>query len=37
VGYRRWRFSLTYGDADLERDGVAGNTKITLMRAQWIY
>jgi phosphate-selective porin len=34
---RRWKFSLTYGDVDLEKDGVVGNTETLLGRVQWIY
>ena len=33
----RWKASLGYGDAHLERFGLAGNTKLLLARMQWIY
>lgn len=34
---RRWKFSVAYGDVDLERGGLNGNTKEVLSRIQWIY
>src|SRR5262245_21969239 len=34
---RRYKASLGYGDADLERAGLDGNTKMLLARIQWIY
>ncbi len=34
---KRWKASLGYGDADLDRFGVDGNTKILLARLQWIH
>jgi phosphate-selective porin len=34
---RRWKAGITYGDFDLNRDGVTGNTKTWLSRIQWIY
>ncbi len=34
---RRWKFSVGYGDIDLERFEVTGNTKTLLSRVQWIY
>lgn len=34
---KRWKASLGYGDADLERFGLDGNTKMLLARLQWIY
>jgi phosphate-selective porin len=34
---RRWKASIGYGDIDLERGGLTGNTKTTLSRLQWIY
>ncbi|HEX6999525.1 MAG TPA: porin [Gammaproteobacteria bacterium] len=34
---KRWKASLGYGDADLERFGLNGNTKILLARLQWIH
>jgi phosphate-selective porin OprO and OprP len=34
---RRWKASVSYGDIDLDRNGVTGNTKTWLSRIQWIY
>jgi phosphate-selective porin len=34
---RRWKTSLGYGNADLERFGLDGNTQMLLARLQWIY
>ena len=34
---RRWKASVTYGDIDLDRDGLDGNTRTWLSRIQWIY
>jgi phosphate-selective porin OprO/OprP len=34
---RRWKASLGYGDIDLERSGLEGNTKTLLTRLQWVY
>jgi phosphate-selective porin len=34
---RRWKASITYGDIDLDRFGLNGNTKTVLSRIQWIY
>jgi hypothetical protein len=34
---KRWKASLGYGDADLDRFGLVGNTKLLLARLQWIY
>lgn len=34
---KRWRATLGYGDTDLGRFGLDGNTKILLTRLQWIY
>jgi phosphate-selective porin OprO and OprP len=34
---RRWKASVGYGDIDLDRFGVTGNTKTMLYRLQWIY
>jgi phosphate-selective porin OprO and OprP len=36
-GTRRWKASVTYGDIDLDRNGITGNTKTWLSRIQWIY
>ena len=34
---RRWKASVGYGDIDLDRAGLQGNTKTLLTRIQWIY
>jgi len=34
---RRWRLSVTYGDINLIRDGMDGNTRTLLSRVQWIH
>jgi phosphate-selective porin len=34
---KRWKASLGYGNAGLERFGLDGNTKMLLARLQWIY
>lgn len=34
---QRWRLTLGYGDANLDRFGLVGNTRILLTRIQWIY
>jgi phosphate-selective porin len=34
---RRWKASITYGDIDLDRNGITGNTRTWLSRIQWIY
>jgi phosphate-selective porin len=34
---RRFKASIGYGDIDLDRDGLVGNTKTLLTRLQWIY
>ena len=34
---RRWKFSISAGDVDLDRFGITGNTKEILSRVQWIY
>ncbi|MDQ1347556.1 MAG: phosphate-selective porin OprO and OprP, partial [Acidobacteriota bacterium] len=33
----QWKIGLTYGDADLDRSGLTGNTKMWLARIQWLY
>jgi len=33
----QWKIGLSYGDADLDRDGLVGNTKMLLARIQWLY
>jgi phosphate-selective porin len=32
---RQWKFGLSWGDADLARDGVVGRTRMLLGRLQW--
>jgi phosphate-selective porin len=34
---RRWKASVGYGDIELERSGLTGDTKTVLLRLQWIY
>jgi phosphate-selective porin len=34
---RRWKASIGYGNIDLERFGIDGNTRTVLTRVQWIY
>jgi phosphate-selective porin OprO/OprP len=34
---RQWKAGLSYGDADLDRDGARGNTRMLLTRLQWFY
>jgi phosphate-selective porin len=34
---RRWKFSVQYGDVDLNRFGIIGHTRELLSRAQWIF
>jgi phosphate-selective porin len=34
---RRFKASVHYGDVDLDRDGLDGNTNTVLTRVQWIY
>lgn len=34
---RRWKASVTYGNVDLERGNLNGNTRSFLYRLQWIY
>jgi phosphate-selective porin OprO/OprP len=34
---QQWKAGLSYGDADLDRDGSRGNTKMLLARLQWFY
>ena len=33
----QWKIGLSYGDADLDRGGLTGNTKMMLARIQWLY
>jgi phosphate-selective porin OprO/OprP len=34
---RQWKVGASYGDGDLDRDGVRGNTRMLLFRSQWSY
>lgn len=34
---RQWKAGISYGDADLNRFGSSGNTRMMLMRLQWYY
>ncbi len=34
---RQWKVGVSYGDADLDRDGIRGNTRMLLFRLQWFY
>jgi phosphate-selective porin len=34
---RRWKASVGYGDIELERGGLEGDTKTLLTRLQWVY
>jgi phosphate-selective porin len=34
---RRWKASIGYGDIELERGGLEGDTKTLLSRLQWVY
>ena len=33
----QWKAGLAYGDAQLDRDGIDGNTRMLLFRMQWFY
>lgn len=33
----QWKLGLSYGDADLDRSGLRGNTKLWLYRVQWLW
>ena len=33
----QWKVGLSYGDADLNKTGLTGNTKMWLTRVQWLY
>jgi phosphate-selective porin OprO/OprP len=33
----QWKLGLSYGDADLDRDSLQGNTKLWLARVQWLW
>jgi len=34
---RQWKLGVSYGDADLDRDDIRGNTRMLLCRLQWFY
>jgi phosphate-selective porin OprO/OprP len=34
---QQWKIGLSYGDADLDRNGSQGNTQMVLARVQWFY
>jgi phosphate-selective porin len=34
---QQWKIGLSWGDADLDKDGIKGNTKMLLSRLQWFY
>ena len=34
---QQWKAGIGYGDADLDRDGLRGNTRMLLLRMQWAY
>jgi phosphate-selective porin OprO/OprP len=34
---RQWKVGISYGDADLGRAGIYGNTRMLLCRLQWFY
>ncbi len=34
---QHWKFSVSTGDVDLERAGLDGRAKITLLRSQWVF
>jgi len=34
---QQWKLGLSYGDADLDRGGRQGNTRMVLARVQWFY
>ena len=33
----QWKIGMSYGDADLDRAGLRGNTRMLLTRMQWLY
>ena len=33
----QWKVGLSWGDADLDKDGLLGNTKMLLLRLQWLW
>jgi hypothetical protein len=34
---KQWKVGVSYGDADLEKDGIVGNIKMLLTRIQFLY
>jgi phosphate-selective porin len=34
---QQWNAGIGFGDADLERDGLRGETRMLLLRLQWAY
>jgi phosphate-selective porin OprO/OprP len=34
---RQWKAGVSYGDADLDKNGTLGNTEMLLFRMQWFY
>jgi phosphate-selective porin OprO/OprP len=34
---RQWKAGVSYGDADLDKGGIRGNTEMLLFRMQWFY
>jgi phosphate-selective porin OprO/OprP len=34
---RQWKAGVSYGDADLDKNGIRGNTEMLLFRMQWFY
>jgi phosphate-selective porin OprO/OprP len=34
---KQWKLGIGYGDGDLDKDGLVGNTKMLLFRLQWLY
>ncbi len=34
---RQWKAGISWGDADLDRNGLKGNTNMLLLRMQWAY
>ena len=33
----QWKVGLSWGDADLDKEGLVGNTKMLLLRLQWLW
>jgi phosphate-selective porin OprO/OprP len=34
---RQWKAGVSWGNAELERDGLRGDTRMLLLRTQWYY